>query len=128
MVEVINCFYDEFELLLKKKRLICFGCGSKYRALAEKYAIEDNLHIMMDNFNKADSTGKCNVIKPEHVRDNDINAYTDLVIITSILVAKEMIEQLDGLKAFNGVKCCVADFLQIRDQDLVAAARLSFPR
>ena len=119
MVELINCFYDEFENLLKNKRIICFGYGSKYRVLAENYRIEDNMYIMMDNFNKSDEiVGKCNVIRPEQVESKDINKNTDLIIITSIRFAKEMIEQLDSLTAFDGVACCVADFLQIRDRDL----------
>lgn len=98
MIRIINCYLDDFLQQLKNRKVICFGAGQDFFDICEVFHLAPKLRYVVDNY-KCGTTIKINGIQVPVVSLNEIGGeiQDDILLITTLKYAKEVILQLDRI-------------------------------
>ena len=101
MIKVVNSSKEEFFQLIESKNVICFGAGDKFREFCEKYSVEDKIRYVVDNYKSGTQITINDCFIPAVAMDEVIIEEDDVMVITSLKFAKELIQQLDTIQKFH---------------------------
>lgn len=120
MVFIINNSIDSFLKDISDKKLFLFGAGNRAKYAYEMYQLQGRVNAIVDNSKSLKGTSvRCGA---EDISIIDVNALCKevksngieniVVLITPVFYSWAIIEQLDKIEEFNGMRCYIGRFLE----------------
>lgn len=126
MIRVCSINIKDFEHTIKKKNVICFGQGQKYKDLCEQFQIQKYTRLILDN--SVSNEGYVNndgIMVKNPISYYEVDKEKDILIISSIYYAEEMIKQADSIVQLDGITCYVTDMIDYTEEYIFSKKRES---
>lgn len=119
MVRICNCKKNEFIKILEEEKIVCICAGEGCVNFIEEYDLKDKIEYVVDN------KGSGNLI----VDGNAINIvpffelkylvnHDKILILTSLLYADKIIEQLDSIPELDNVRTFIPQLVEMDDKSV----------
>ena len=106
MVNIQSFSSKQFHKLLKSKRVICIGAGKNFSRFLEEYRGVE-VCVLLDNYTvgtKKNGDESISIRPISYISECGIDKDDAIIVITARRSA-DLVEQLDGIKEFDGMKC-----------------------
>lgn len=131
MVILRNCSLDEFDEIIKDKKIICFCGGMKFEEFLQMFPVASQIVCLVDNFAKSTKYSYEGIEIPIiNIRDLSVKMKDCILLITSLKNGQAILKQLDAISFLDGKDCyCLGLFTpQKKEPDLVKNEKPVIPK
>lgn len=119
MIVLKECLAEEFERMINLgRRIIPFCAGQALLDFCDRYDVVPYIECIVDNYKCGSQIFiKGYDIPVVSVKDIENSIRNELLVITSMQYADELIEQLDSMPAFDGVTFYISDLFKRKEEN-----------